>query len=109
MRNGKFSTPGPGRKLTGKDIINYIESAGYPAVSASMIADAFDVTHPTVNKRLDDLIENNRLQSYQLGPTEAYHLPPDVETETIESYTDIFERIEDIEARISQLEGEGSV
>lgn len=92
---------GPNKKTTPDHVYELLES-GRPVWTSSSLADELNVSRPTIDKLLEEIEDDERLESMQVGNTEAYYLeegaPKSLEEEHIESiiekYSDRFVGLE---------------
>ena len=59
---GKFA-----EKVTKQDILKVFDEADEPVLSATEIADVFDVARQTISRRLDDMEEEGLVEKKQIG------------------------------------------
>lgn len=59
---------------TKERVIRTLGKSDEPVMSASMIAEEMDVSVKTVNNHVDDLIEDGRIETSQIGNATAYYL-----------------------------------
>lgn len=62
-------TDGPGRKpkITDDEILAVFRSSSDPVLTTSEVSSEFDITHRGVRDRLEQLEENNLLESKKVG------------------------------------------
>lgn len=56
-------------------ILRHIRSTNEPAVSAAQLADELEVSVHTVNKHVDNLVDEGSVQTTQIGNAKAYYIP----------------------------------
>lgn len=69
-----MSNRGPDKEATVQQILQLIEEYEKPVWSASSIAAELNVSHPTVHDRLEQVEEDPRVRTMQVGNTKAYYL-----------------------------------
>lgn len=62
---------------TPQRIVSHLRSTGEPAVSASTLAEKLDVSVRTINNHVDGLVEEEKIETTQIGNAAAYYIPYD--------------------------------
>lgn len=62
--------------MTDERIIQLIRDSEYPVLTAKQISDAFDVTRQAVHHRMQDLVDDGRLNRMEVGSSAVVYYPP---------------------------------
>lgn len=68
---------GPEKAATPKEILGHMESNDRPVWTASSLADELGVSRPTIQDRLEEVEEDPRVRTMQVGNTKAYYVSED--------------------------------
>lgn len=60
---------------TRERIVRELRSTEKPALSAAKLAEELEVSVRTINNHVDELVENDRVQSMRIGNASAYYIP----------------------------------
>lgn len=89
-----MSDRGPEKAATPQEIFGHMKSYDRPVWTASSLADELGVSRPTIQDRLEEVEENPRVRTIQVGNTKAYYVseedPRPIEEQHKDSIIDEF-------------------
>lgn len=85
---------GPEKAATPQEILGHMEVSDRPVWTASSLAEELDVSRPTIQDRLEEVEEDPRVRTMQVGNTKAYYVseegPRPIEEQHRDSIIDEF-------------------